>query len=436
MSPLLPHLALAALTTAASGWSPSGLRAPAPGTPAGEVAHPQDGPDVDLRIELEEDSLRIFVTFNLAYIDEVTEFAREQAGQVHSSEEPGLRRVMLAHVLETASVSVDDVEITPVDIGFRYEPADPDLVPLFPNAGARGLARGQLELDYPILTTPHKLEMTWGSFPENTAIGDPGEAPPIEIDGRITVAGQGDFARFRDDARTFEWRGEITPRAARFVEVPDLGGAGEGPTLPLLSTLLLGLALTALCWRPRQAGFPLAIALGAGAWLARAEQHVPVAWGLEPEGLTDEQALQVFGALHANIYRAFDYRDESDVYDALARSVSGELLRSLYDQIYASLVLQEEGGAVCKITSVDVQEAAVLAREAATQAQQRFDVQATWQVNGSVFHFGHSHHRTNEYEASYGLERGEGGWRITSHKVLAQKRVEAQPAPPQSEGEL
>ena len=124
---------------------------------------------------------------------------------------------------------------------------------------------------------------------------------------------------------------------------------------------------------------------------------MPVAWGLEPEGLTEEQALQVFGALHANIYRAFDYRDESDVYDALARSVSGELLRSLYDQIYASLVLQEEGGAVCKITSVDVQEAEVLAREAATQAQQRFDVQATWQVNGSVFHFGHSHHRTNEY---------------------------------------
>jgi len=39
--------------------------------------------------------------------------------------------------------------------------------------------------------------------------------------------------------------------------------------------------------------------------------------------ISDEEAADVFGRLHANIFRAFDYVDESDVYQARRESVAG-----------------------------------------------------------------------------------------------------------------
>ena len=74
-------------------------------------------------------------------------------------------------------------------------------------------------------------------------------------------------------------------------------------------------------------------------------------WPLELPGarrapLNEAQALAIFVPLHANIYRAFDYGGESDVYDALAQSVQGELLDRTYRDVRRSLALQEAGGAV------------------------------------------------------------------------------------------
>ena len=82
-------------------------------------------------------------------------------------------------------------------------------------------------------------------------------------------------------------------------------------------------------------------ALGGGSGLAGAT-------GCRP----GDQALAVFRPLHANIYRAFDYTAESDVYDALARSVRGDLLDELYNEVYRGLVMQEQGGAVSRVRAV------------------------------------------------------------------------------------
>jgi len=143
---------------------------------------------------------------------------------------------------------------------------------------------------------------------------------------------------------------------------------------------------------------------------------------------SDAEAVSVFEPLHENIYRAFDYTDESDVYDALAESVDGPLLERLYDEVYRSLVLQEAGGAVSRVASVRhldlaVEEIGVVGE----RALPGFVVDATWQVDGAVYHWGHAHTRTNEYRARYTVHAAEQGWRIAASEVLAQRRVDAAP---------
>ena len=50
-----------------------------------------------------------------------------------------------------------------------------------------------------------------------------------------------------------------------------------------------------------------------------------------------------------NIYGAFDAASEDEIYDLLATSVDTALLDELYGEIYESLILRSEGGAVCRI---------------------------------------------------------------------------------------
>ena len=129
-----------------------------------------------------------------------------------------------------------------------------------------------------------------------------------------------------------------------------------------------------------------------------------------------------------NIYRAFDYTDEDAVYDALEQSVDGELLAGLYDEVYRSLVLQEEGGAISKVTAVrhaviDVEDIGLVGPE----KRAGFSLRCEWQVDGAVYHWGHAHTRTNEYIASYTIHAGDAGWRIAASQPIEQRRVDAQP---------
>jgi hypothetical protein len=122
---------------------------------------------------------------------------------------------------------------------------------------------------------------------------------------------------------------------------------------------LVGIALlipAVVLYRPRSkfCGPVVLLLIGAAvaAWpLARWQLPSPLA--AAPQ-LDEEQAAAILAALHKNIYRAFDYRDEEQVYDALAKSVDGPLLRDLYLEIRRGLVMQEQGGAVSRIREVEI----------------------------------------------------------------------------------
>ena len=140
----------------------------------------------------------------------------------------------------------------------------------------------------------------------------------------------------------------------------------------------------------------------------------------EPFEMSADEQADVFGRLHANMFRAFDYVDEGDVYQALAKSVDGDLLRDLYLQINQSLRMQEEGGAVAIIEKVQLLDGNP--QPSTSRERQRsaisFGYQSTWTLEGTIEHWGHIHQRTNKYRAAFVVEFLEGadgsaGWKIT-----------------------
>lgn len=126
-------------------------------------------------------------------------------------------------------------------------------------------------------------------------------------------------------------------------------------------------------------------------------------------------------SLLRNIYRAFDYRLESDVYDALARSVQGDLLADLYLKIRQGLVMQEQGGAVARVREVKV----VKTEPVEGGGNSGFAERVTWQVEGTVEHWGHIHTRVNEYAAELAIQPAGGAWKITALNVGRQSQVKS-----------
>ncbi len=119
-----------------------------------------------------------------------------------------------------------------------------------------------------------------------------------------------------------------------------------------------------------------------------------------------------------NIYRAYDYRDKSDVYDALAHSVTGDLLEELFLKIQSGLRMQEQGGAVAHVKRVRITHIEM----AAPGPGARLPVDCTWRVMGTVEHWGHIHTRENEYTARIHLSTTpEDRGRIVAFEVTGRK---------------
>jgi len=135
--------------------------------------------------------------------------------------------------------------------------------------------------------------------------------------------------------------------------------------------------------------------------------------------MNDERAEEVIASLLHNVYRAFDARGESVIYDALEKSVAGDLLTQIYLETRRGLELASQGGARVKVKGVDVVQ--VVSEHLDTGPG--FAARCTWQVTGSVGHWGHVHQRTNRYEARFEVRPMEGSWRITKLDLLQEERV-------------
>jgi hypothetical protein len=128
----------------------------------------------------------------------------------------------------------------------------------------------------------------------------------------------------------------------------------------------------------------------------------------------------VLDSLMKNVYRAFDFRDEEDVYDKLAICVSGELLAELYLQQRRSLVVEQAGGAQAKVKEVVIEDVGVSKSIVQDGA---LDLRAQWTALGQVGHWGHVHSRQNRYDAIVTIKPMAGVWKIIDLELIEEKRL-------------
>jgi hypothetical protein len=134
-------------------------------------------------------------------------------------------------------------------------------------------------------------------------------------------------------------------------------------------------------------------------------------------GLSQERAAAVVSGLLTNIYRAFDYRSEERIYDALAASTDGPVLEQTYLETRKGLELASQGGARARVKQIELVDLTVSAADGGG-----FVADATWNVAGAVGHWGHVHQRNNQYEAELTIAPVGGAWKLVKLEILREER--------------
>jgi hypothetical protein len=137
--------------------------------------------------------------------------------------------------------------------------------------------------------------------------------------------------------------------------------------------------------------------------------------------LTNKEAVGILQSLLKNVYRSFDFREEDDIYDRLATSVTGDLLAEIYLQNRKSLVVTQAGGAQAKVKEVKILDVAV---EPLDDRPLALSFRSKWTAMGTVGHWGHIHIRQNQYDANITVEPVDGAWKITDLELLEEKRID------------
>ena len=257
---------------------------------------------------------------------------------------------------------------------------------------------------YPVPALPDKATMTWDMFDERIQ-----QVPAASVDEA------GPFKALLDpEWAVLEWENFIrNPTIPGLIELPPPPSA-LAQWLYALRWWALGLVVISLTLWARSQGRLTAITalLGLvvlGLSFVLGKPLVP------PPAVTG----QVVGDLLRNVYQSFDYRRENDIYDTLARSVTGDLLTDIYLETRQSLELASQGGARAKVKSVEMQSLDVQPADGGGG----FRADATWNVSGSVGHWGHVHTRNTQYQAELDIRVVDGRWKLTDMKVLQEQRL-------------
>ncbi len=280
-------------------------------------------------------------------------------------------------------------------------------------------ARLGVILTYSVKGHPNHVKMTWDAFNRNV---------PFVKSTYYAYDGAPENTYFEPIDPEFEWKSETAREAPALASVP----VPEPPRmvqLPMVSLFFFTVAPLLLLMARKEGRFDfkaglsragLAAGVAALCWpLAQREIRDPFN-EMKPPGDAEQKAI--FSALHGNIYRAFDYKNESDVYDTLEQSIGGPLLTDIYLQIQKGLQMQEQGGAIAKVREVKLVSTG-RADDAEIAKRGGFVLPCNWTVRGTVEHWGHIHTRENEYEAVFKVEPVAGSWKITGMELRNEKRL-------------
>jgi hypothetical protein len=131
------------------------------------------------------------------------------------------------------------------------------------------------------------------------------------------------------------------------------------------------------------------------------------------------QAKRILGKVLPNIYRAFEFREESAVFDRLSMAVTGDTLTEIYLEHRNVLEMEERGGAQARVEAVEVIEVDSIEPDSPSG----FSARVIWTVGGTVTHFGHRHFRQNRYDARVSVVPDNDVWKIQGIEVFDEERV-------------
>ncbi len=340
-------------------------------------------------------------------------------------------------------VRIDGFDVSPIEQTFEIVQPQAESRPGFEQNPLLLIPQVHVVLEFPCKQPPRSVEIVWGTFPLDFLAVERDTPPPVEIEAILIAEGESRPIVLTRTEPSFTWHGVGTTAADRMSRVPEVIRVPER-VVPIVSVfLVIGWIGLGGVWTRVRGGRGLLLSLaalplvGVVAWACRGTALVSTASIFPPAHVPrppDDEAISIFKALQANVYRAFDYTDESEVYDALAQSVAGPLLDSMYNQVFRSLVMYDEGGAVSRVNTVQpisVTMLNTLRRTGGPANGGQYSVDARWRVEGIVYHWGHSHTRWNEYVATYELAPTPAGWRIVGYQTREQFRVDPGSAAPQ-----
>ena len=256
---------------------------------------------------------------------------------------------------------------------------------------------------------PHEVEMEWDLFTER-----------MQLIPASTVDQAGPLPVFLDpDFNILRWENFL-----KFPELPTLTDIRRPPSaVQILSRWgqwVFG-AIAALALFMVFRTFQEQRKLQTGAAVVLLVATALAGWSMktwDDVRLNDARLKELAGGLLHNIYRAFDYRGEEQIYDVLAHSVTGNLLNDVYLEVRKGLELANQGGAQVKVKNIEMLEARQVGEN-----DDGFLVEARWNVAGSVGHWGHIHQRTNSYHATLTLQDIDGVWKLTGLDILEEERL-------------
>lgn len=317
-------------------------------------------------------------------------------------------------------VTIDNIEVTPVFDRIDFYGLDLRDFAVQAERRKVSMANGRVGIimSYSTKGIPRDVKVTWDKFNDNLKTVD-------SIVFAFDETSKAEFSMFQED-NTFKWNSQDRKPP---VPISDVGIRKSHLYQPQISIPILSVALGLLSL-PFVVAIPFSQRLGSSALIAtilvggsflfikngpKFETDKPFT---DPVVRIDEEnAADIFEQLHKNMFRAFDYHSESEIYDALARSVDGDLLQELYLKIIDSLRVSEQGGAVSKVEEVNLVSGKQLNPAQTSSASPSFEFQSRWELIGTVEHWGHIHQRTNKYEADFQIELIDEDWKITEMKI-------------------
>lgn len=370
-------------------------------------------------VYFDEQGVRVEVLVPLLVLDRWMDLPFDEDGRLTVEAQQRIRPQVAEVIGATHTMEIDGQSVEPRLQRIQFHgPFAEDLAMDAPEQEVHRMnGRAGVILRYPVRDVPHAFRMQWKNLEGVPNI-------PVSV-YRYDMPRFGTF--FGRQTDIYEWeeperrtRPEARPRPAPparpTVAVP---AASAGLLLGAVALLVLGASGAVR----RRLTLPLAVLCVAVAWFGRSWAVVDVPRPGAPTPQLDEDEVgEVFASLQDNLYRAFRFAKEEQIYDALAAEAAPELVEPLYFQVLDSLRMEDQGGAVSRVDSVDRLSLETIRQESGPRPLVELD--AEWLVKGTVEHWGHIHSRTHRHRARFELT-GEGGtWKVRSFTPEHVERVE------------